>query len=93
MTLVDLALHGLDFLAPALGLGLLAGALARLALGRVYGGVGWLRLLVTPVAASAVALIAGLLWFGRDGRIETYAAMLLATALGLGWVARRGPAA
>ncbi|MEO7150185.1 MAG: hypothetical protein ABIX46_00515 [Burkholderiaceae bacterium] len=89
MTLVDLVWHLLDFIAPALGLALLTVLLARIVVPSLRAAGGW-RPVVGSMLASLVALVAGLVLFGRDGRIETYAAMVLATAAVLGGVAWRG---
>ena len=80
-------IHVLDLFAPALGLGALAAGLAKLVWWRCLDGVAWHWLGVWAAAASGVALLGGLALFGRDGRMETYAAMVMASALGLGWAA------
>ena len=43
---------------------------------------------IEPVATagSALMLIAGLVFFGRDGKMATYGAMVLGCALSLWWV-------
>ena len=83
----DMLIHLLDLFAPALGLGALAAALAKLLWWRAMDAVAWHWLGVWAAAASGVALLGGLAFFGRDGRMETYAVMVLASAIGLGWAA------
>jgi hypothetical protein len=85
LTPLDLLNHLLNFLAPALGVAALVAALAKLLWRRALHSVSWLRLAIWGAAASAGALVAGLLLFGRDGRMATYAAMAVANALALWW--------
>jgi hypothetical protein len=82
---LDALWHLLNFFAPALGVGVLAPlfakALWRSALrGRLPALIGWTTL------ACAVALVGGLVVLGRDGRMATYGAMVVAAALAL-WLA------
>jgi hypothetical protein len=78
MTFFGLLAHVSGFLAPALGVGFLLWLGLQLRRGqRKSGGrpgreLGWL------VAVGAVALMAGLVYFGRDGKMATYAALVLA---------------
>jgi hypothetical protein len=85
--------HFFNFFAPAVGLGAIAALLAKLLWWRELRAARWLRLALWAAGASAVVLIAGLLVFGRDGRMATYAGMVVASALALWWAgfaARRG---
>ncbi len=93
MALVDIVWHLLDFVAPAFGVAALAALFAKTLMRRGFGGIGWARLLAWPAAAGLVASVAGLALYGRDGRIETYAALVLAAALGLAAAGWRGRAA
>ena len=74
-----------NFFAPALGVGLLTAALAKWLWRRELSDVRWHRLGALASAASALVLLLGLIVFGRDGKMTTYAAMLLACALTLWW--------
>ncbi len=91
MSVLDALWHLLNFFAPALGVGLLAAAITK---GLWWGdlrSVSWLRLAGWAVLWASVALIAGLVVTGRDGKMITYTAMVAASALGLWWAAF-GPA-
>lgn len=82
---LDALWHLLNLLAPALALGLIGASLAKLLWRSALAGVPWRRLVGWGVAASLLALLAGLVISGRDGRMATYAAMVLANALALWW--------
>ncbi len=77
--------HLLNFFAPALFVGAASAALAKLVWRRSLAGVRWRRLAAWGCTASALTLAGGLWWFGRDGRMATYAAMVLVCALALWW--------
>ena len=82
---LDALWHLLNFWAPAVGVGALAAALCKLMWRRELAGVRWRRLALAGSLAAAVALLAGLVLTGRDGRMATYAAMVAACALALWW--------
>ena len=93
MTAYLLADHLLNFMAPAAFL-----ALAVLLLARVFARFFGLKRSVVPVlwaqaaivfVANMLVLTAGLLLFGNDGKMATYAALVLASALCL-WLMWRG---
>jgi hypothetical protein len=84
--LLDAIWHLLNFFAPALGVGLLAPALAKLLWRRELKSARWSRLLLWCGSSCAVVLLAGLVFFGRDGKVATYAAMVAACALSLWWI-------
>ena len=93
MSVLDGLWHLLNFFAPALGVGVIAAWLAKLLWWRDLKGVSPWRMAAWAVLASSAALVAGLLWTGRDGKMLTYGAMVLVSALSLwwaGWGARRG---
>ena len=77
--------HVVNLFLPALMLGALASALAKLVWRRELARVGWRRLAGPACAACAAVTLAGLLVLGHDGRMATYAAMVLACALTLWW--------
>ena len=91
MGLSDFMPHLAGFLAPAAFLALTLPLLARLLL-RAAPGLAFQALCV--FAAGAATLLAGLWWFGRDGKMATYAALVLAAATaqwlaGRAWKARK----
>lgn len=86
MSWVAAAWHLMDFFGPALGLGVLAPLLAKLMWRRALKPVGWLRLGIGVTAACSLTLLGGLVVFGRDGKMATYAAVLLTSALVLWWL-------
>jgi hypothetical protein len=78
--------HLANFFAPALGVVVFTTLLAKLLWRRELAAVGWGRLLAWGCGAGALALLGGLVAFGRDGRMATYGALVAATALALWWV-------
>ncbi|MBP6903215.1 MAG: hypothetical protein KBC73_24210 [Burkholderiaceae bacterium] len=87
---LDAVWHLLNLFAPAVGLGVIAATLTKLLWRRPLAGVAWRRLAGWASAASALALLAGLVLSGRDGKMLTYAAMVLACAGALWWAGLRG---
>ena len=82
---IDALWHLLNFFAPALGVGFLTAGMARLVWLRSLKGSSVVRLGLWASAGAALALLGGLIVFGRDGKMASYGAMLLACALGLWW--------
>ncbi len=82
---LDALWHLLNFVAPAVFVGATGAALAKLLWRRELAGAGWLRLAAWGSVAGTLALVAGLVGFGRDGRMATYGAMVGAVALALWW--------
>ena len=81
MNPLDIAWHLANFLAPAVVVALLTASASKLLWRDALRGVGWGRLVLAAGIGCTVTLIGGLLWFGRDGRIATYGAMIVACAL------------
>lgn len=77
--------HLLNLFVPALLLAALAAAGAKLLWRRELAAVPWRRLAGPAAAACAAVTLLGLVWSGRDGRMATYAAMVVACALTLWW--------
>ena len=82
---LDALWHLLNFFAPAVGVALATALLAKLAWRRELAAVSWRQLALWAFGAGATALVGGLFVFGRDGKMATYAILVLATALALWW--------
>jgi len=78
--------HLLNFAAPAVSLGLLTSAMAKLLWRRQLESVRWWRLAGWATANAALVLLVALVTLRGDGKMLTYAAMVLASALTLWWV-------
>jgi riboflavin transporter FmnP len=87
---IDLASHLLGFLAPALAVALLVAVIGRLVFPRNNRPQRWWVSVALNFVAGSLVLAAGLWWFGRDGKMATYAALVVAVAtcewlIGRGW--------
>jgi hypothetical protein len=82
---IDALNHLLGIFLPALGVGALAAALAKALWRSELRSVRWARLARWSGTAGALASLAGLVVFGRDGMMATYGAMVLASAVALWW--------
>jgi hypothetical protein len=89
MNLAGVFFHLFDFLAPAIALGLLGAAAAKVLWRSELRSVCWLSLATGAALASLAAELAGLIVTGRDAKILTYMSMVLACAAGLWWGMRR----
>jgi hypothetical protein len=87
MNLLDLVWHLLNFLAPAAALGSFTVLLTKLVWHRALQGMSWRRLWLAAVGSALAAGAVGLILTGRDGKVATYGAMVLACALGTYWAA------
>jgi hypothetical protein len=76
---IDFLIHLFSFAAPALAVAVLVALGARLLL-RGAQRPGWWASMLANSAAGVVALGAGLWWFGRDGKMATYAVLVVAVA-------------
>jgi hypothetical protein len=85
MTFYLLANHLLNFVLPAIAV-----ALLLVLSSRMFGGVfrssrpvaaTWWMQTAIVFAANVAVLLAGLVFFGRDGKMLTYAAMVAGAAL------------
>lgn len=89
MQFADAFWHIANFFAPALGVGLIAAAATKLIWRRELKATGWLRLAVWSSASMAIVSILGLFIFEHDGKMITYAAMMVACAAALWWAGFR----
>ena len=88
---LDTFWHLSNFFLPALAVGAVSAAVAKLLWRRQLKVVTLRVLSLWAIGACALALVAGLLVFGRDGRLESYAFMLLVCTASLWWKGlRRG---
>ncbi len=92
MGLIEIVWHVANFFLPAVAVGAIASLLAKGLWRSELRGIAWLRLFGWSATVSAAALVVGLIAFGHDGRMATYAAMVAGCALALWRVgfARRG---
>ncbi|MEW6703825.1 MAG: hypothetical protein AB1430_03130 [Pseudomonadota bacterium] len=81
----DALIHLANFFLPAVGVGVLAALMSKLLWRGQLKGVAFARLAGWAAAAGAAVLLAGLVVFGRDGKMLTYGAMVVASALALLW--------
>ncbi len=77
---LDLLNHLLNFLAPALAVGLLLAIAAHFFGPKSPVAHGFTMQAAINCVAGAVALGLGLWFFGNDGKVASYGAMLLAVA-------------
>ena len=82
---LDALWHLLNLFGPAVGMALIAPSLAKFLWRRELRPVPWRALAGWVASAGAVVQLAGLVLWGRDGRMATYAALVLATAGALWW--------
>jgi hypothetical protein len=85
MGALDVLWHVGNLFLPALLLGAVAASLAKLMWRKELAQVRWQQLAGPAALACAGTVMLGLLLFGRDGRMATYGAMVLACALTLWW--------
>lgn len=82
---LDVLWHLGNLFAVPLLLGLIAAALVKLFWRSALRGVRWSRLALWACAAACITTLAGLVFFGRDGRMATYGAMVALCAAVLWW--------
>ena len=87
MTLLALLDHLLNFLAPALCVGLGVTLAARWLL--KARGRPWRRQLLVNTGVGMLVLLGGVVLLGHDGKMATYAALVLAVATSQ-WLMLRG---
>lgn len=87
MTFAAFFVHLANFLAPAAVVAVLLAGLPRLWPQARKGRAGFWRHVAWLSLAGALVLLAGLAWFGRDGKMATYAALMLVQG-SLAWLQR-----
>ena len=82
---IDTLVHLTNFFLPAVGVAVFGATLAKLVWRAELRTVRWTRLAASAGAGGSAVLLAGLVFFGRDGRMATYGAMVAAASLALMW--------
>lgn len=82
---LDALMHLGNLFLPGVALAALAASLAKLLWRRELAPVSFRRLALPAAIACAVVTLAGLVVFGRDGKMATYAGMVLACTFTLWW--------
>ena len=77
---LNLFWHLANFVLPAVGVGALTAALCKLLWRRSLARTPWFTLAWQASAAGLAVLVAGLLITGHDGRMITYAGLVVACA-------------
>jgi hypothetical protein len=88
MSALDFLIHLLNFAAPAFFVALLLALLFRLAMHKRSAATGLWTQLAVNFAAGLAVLIAGLIFFGRDGQFATYAALVAVCGTVQWWLLR-----
>jgi uncharacterized membrane-anchored protein len=87
---LDLLLHLLSFIAPAISVALLVTLAGRIVMPRRSAPLSWWAEALANSIVGVLVLAAGLWHFGVDGKMATYAALVVAVAscqwaFGRGW--------
>jgi hypothetical protein len=85
MDALGLFWHLVNFVLPAVAVGALTAALCKLAWRRSLARSSWFTLAWQSSAAGLAVLVAGLVVTGHDGKLGTYAALVVACALVPWW--------
>ena len=81
--------HLANFILPALGVGMLSAALCKALWRRSLARTSWFSLAWQSSAAGLAVLVAGLAITGHDGRMATWAALVVVCALVPWWKSSR----
>jgi hypothetical protein len=85
MDALGLFWHLLNFVLPAVGVGALTALLCKLFWRKSLAGVAWWTLAWQAATAGLAVLVIGVAWSGHDGKMGTYAGLVVACAL-VPWV-------
>ena len=77
---LDVLIHLLNFAAPALAVALLVASFARFVMAGPLGAVSWWASFAINSIAGLGVSAAGLWHYGVDGKMATYAAVVVAVA-------------
>ena len=89
MSPLDLLFHVLNFLAPAALMAVLMVPLGRLVMRKQTPFAAWWIQIAANFSVCMITLWVGLWFFGRDGKMATYAALVVCAATSQ-WVMARG---
>lgn len=89
MDAIALFIHLLNFFAPALAVASALALLGPFVLEKSPAAPGWIAQTAINFAASLLPLGLGLWYFGRDGKMASYAGMLLCCTLSQALASRR----
>ena len=81
MDALDLFWHIANFVLPAVAMGALSAALCKALWRRSLARTSWFTLAWQASAAGLAVLVAGLVITGHDGRMITYAGLVVACAV------------
>lgn len=88
MTLIEAIRHLAGFVAPALFMALVLGLAPRWRAAGRQGKARWTVAVGLLFGAGVLVLLAGLVFYGRDARMATYAGLVLVQGT-LGWWLQR----
>ena len=86
MSALDLLIHLLNFALPAFFLALVLGLASRFIVQRKPSARPLWRQMGLNFAAGLLVSVAGLIVFGRDGKMATYAALVLVSSTVQWWL-------
>ena len=89
MGVLDFIVHLLNFAAPALFIALLVALLSRILIRKQTVALVWYAQAAINLAVCLFLLLACLWYFGRDGTIAGYTAMVLGCATSQWWMLRK----
>lgn len=82
---IDAFWHLVNFVAPAFAVGLISTGLARLLWRKDLRTTRWQPMAAWAIGANLVTLLTGMILSGHDGKMLTYAGLLLVNAGALWW--------
>jgi hypothetical protein len=82
---IDAFWHVVHLVLPGVLTGMVAAGISKLLWRSELRQVPWLHLTAWASSAGVLSLIGGLMVFGQDGRMATYALLVLSTAIALAW--------
>ena len=85
----DFIVHLLNFAAPALMVALLVVLLARILVRKQAAASVWHTQVAINFVVCLILMLAGLWYFGRDGTMAGYTAMVLGCATSQWWMLRK----